>query len=122
MMMTMSQINYCPECGKALAEKALRCGCGWRKPNTQSLQPVDHRCQYTFANRRCPLTGTMSNSIFGSGNWYCTRHWQTLDNPPLAEAALREIEENYYKIVSERKDWRESMHDEFFKKVGKVKQ
>lgn len=111
----------CPECGKILAERALRCRCGWKKTTLLNPQRLDDRCQYVFGERRCPLTGTVSISIFGTGNWYCIKHWETLGDPKKAEKALNEIEKNYQDIVASRRDWRDEMHNNYFKKLAEKK-
>jgi hypothetical protein len=89
----------CPECASYLSTNAKHCSCGWIKAEPKNTQISDKRCTYTLGEKRCPLPGGISPNTSG-GRWYCRRHYQTLINPKLAEAALQYIEENYTEIIN----------------------
>jgi hypothetical protein len=97
--------NTCPEC-KCLLSSPRRCTCGWFLMEHQKSALSDHRCQYTFAERRCPLPGTMCAYPYGKGPWYCSAHYQVLDDPQLARAVLDDAEKNYHEIMKKKQDWR----------------
>jgi ribosomal protein S27AE len=98
--------SSCPECGGQLPQHSKRCSCGWLKSENRAVAIVDHRCWYSCAGKRCPLSGTMSSHTSGS-RWYCRRHYRTLNDPRLAEIEFRYIEENFKKIMHEEyQDWR----------------
>lgn len=102
----MSQVNVCPDCKNALSARIKRCSCGWVKMECQEVAKTNHRCQCAITQRRCPLPGTISPYPAGSV-WYCRRHYQTLGDLGLAEAALQYVEENLQKIIHEEyQDWR----------------
>lgn len=108
----MNKFDICPECGKALSLKSKTCSCGWKKSEKHlPAAQADHRCEYQVSGRRCPLPGTMCPYPYGKGPWYCSGHWRTLSDPRLGEAVLRDAEENYQKIMDDRRDWRRKLFE-----------
>jgi hypothetical protein len=85
--------SKCPECRQILGKTARECLCGWRQ---QIIVKADRQCNYTHQQRRCPLPGRICPYPYGNGPWYCSRHWQTLNDPRRAEAMLIEIELEEY--------------------------
>ncbi len=106
----MKRTDQCPECGSVLSHKSY-CTCGWfisGKPTPTAI--VDYRCVYKALGRRCVLPGTICTSPYGkSSPWYCSGHWQSLDDPELGEAILLEGEKNFEKMLQERMDWRRKL-------------
>jgi hypothetical protein len=101
--------SNCPECGSQLPARSRRCSCGWLRSEYREAAIVDHRCQYSFTGRRCPLPGTMSPYTNGS-TWYCRRHYRTLGDSRLAEIEFHYIEANLKKIMDEEyPDWRKKL-------------
>ena len=106
--------NFCPECGASLNANTKRCSCGWHNIERRKIVLTDHRCWYTVAEMRCPLPSTMTPYLYGTGEWYCRRHYHTLNNPQFGKAELRYINENYQKIMNDDyRDWRKDLFTKF---------
>jgi hypothetical protein len=99
--------QICPECKQLLIKSAINCFCGW----LSSQVKTDHRCQYSIAQRRCPLPGTLCSYPYGHGTWYCQGHLQAFSDPKSAEAVLIDAEKNYQQILENRRDWRRKLFD-----------
>lgn len=110
----MSTKQRCPECSQSLGINLMNCLCGWKAAKSTG-QTKDHRCQFEIRGRRCPLFGTISQSPYGNGIWYCCEHWRNLGDPLLCEAILINAEKNYEKIMNDRIDWRRKLFPEDFK-------
>lgn len=103
----MTNKIICPECEKYVPATSDKCKCGWYPRHQVNTAPADYRCEYTNGERRCPLPGSICAYPYSTkGPWHCSLHWRTLGDPQLAEAALREAEENYGTIMEEHRDWR----------------
>ncbi len=85
----------CRECKAAMPTGAKVCECGWNRSTEKLPVKIDHRCAYAFENRRCPLPGAMCSYPYANGPWFCSEHWRTRDDPPLAEAVLRRAEAHF---------------------------
>lgn len=113
----MTRINTCPDCGKNIFKNNLSCTCGWSQVNERP-KIADRQCRYQHNGRRCPFLGTMSAQLYGSGSWYCSGHWHTLDDPKLAVAVLSDAEKNYRKTLDKQGDWRRNL---FTKEISNEK-
>lgn len=68
----MKNAKHCPECANRLLDDS-RCRCGWQSPKEKIVD--DFRCGYQSGNRRCPLTGVISDNATKGGRWFCRGHW-----------------------------------------------
>ncbi len=96
--------KYCPDCGSFL-NHARKCSCGWLNVVNESIAH-DGGCSYRLGDRRCPLPGTMSPYTTKSDVWYCTYHFFSRNDPKLAEADLKNAEDNHIAIMESQISWR----------------
>ena len=114
--MTRQTDGQCPECGDVLSIGARACACGWRKAGKKEQGP-DLNCPFNDHGYVCGIRGSLSESLNGSGPWYCPAHFWKLkgidisketNNPPglspkmvcRSRTALRAAEERKSTIAA----------------------
>jgi len=101
----MANNHRCPECGEWLNTELRNCKCGWKEAKTAAPTVADHRCIYHQAGLRCPYPGTISTSTHASTAWYCTAHYQYLNDTKCSLEILMNAEKNFMAVMEERIQW-----------------
>lgn len=100
--------DLCPECKQTLMTNHSHCTCGWQVVKKNYDQVRDYRCQYQAVGKRCTRIGTICPFTHGNGPWYCSGHWQALNDPLKGQALLLEAEATP-NLIGLKDNWRASL-------------
>ncbi|MGN6347074.1 MAG: hypothetical protein ACTHME_05165 [Candidatus Nitrosocosmicus sp.] len=98
-----SKQTRCPDCRSPLSDSTKYCECGW-SPSSQ-VEAYDPRCKFILSGKRCPLPGSISQSVGKSDDLMCTYHQKYRGDFSSSSRWLGFIEKKFEEIMHFRKHY-----------------